>query len=486
MRTKDNRQINTSIKISILCIYFTLGFTSCKKFIEVNAPVTSVNAGNVYKDNNTAASVLTSVYAAISNNFSNSGITEVSLITDLSADNLDLFDLSDTYYTQNYENALSPNYSTGINFWKGIYPNIYICNAAIEGLNASNTLTPLVKQHLLGEAYFLRAFHYFYLVNLFGDVPLVLGTDYSVNNIIPRTSKDLVYQQIIKDLEQSTILLEDNYLGSDVLTTTTERIRPNRSAAYAMIARVQLYLKNFAASEAAANVVIGKSPIYSSNIPLDQVFLKNSQETIWALQPVRLSFNTDEAYVLILPEEGPNNILNRVVASDRLINSFESGDQRKVKWTGSVTAGGITYPYVAKYKALPGDALTEYTVVLRLAEQYLIRAEARAQQGNLTGAIADVDVIRNRAGLPLIQNANPTINQTDLLVAIAKERREELFMEWGHRWFDLKRTGQIDPVMTIVTPLKGGGSWSAYKAIYPVPSSEIKINSVLTQNQGYN
>jgi len=463
-----------------------IGFTGCKKFIEVDAPVTSVNAGNVYHDNSTASAVITSLYANMSNTFGSSGITEVSLITDLSADNLSLFDLSDQYYTQSYQNALTSDYITGINFWKSIYPNIYTCNAAIEGLTSSTTLTPAVKQRLLGEAYFLRAFHYFYLVNLFGDVPLVLKTDYSVSNVTSRTAAGIVYQQILSDLNQSKDLLDDRYLGADVLSTTTERIRPNRAAVYAMIARAQLYLKKYAEAEAATNTVISLTSLYSSNIPLNQVFLRNSQETIWALQPVKATFNTDEAYIFVLPVGGPNNIVNKVVASNQLMNSFEISDQRKVQWTSSVTADGITYPYVSKYKALPGSALTEYTIVLRIAEQYLIRAEARAQQSNLTGAIADVDVIRNRAGLPLIHDTNPGISQADLLTAIAKERREELFTEWGHRWFDLKRTGKIDNVMSTVTPLKGGGAWSSYKALYPVPASEIKINSVLTQNQGYN
>lgn len=481
-----HHKINTINIITTLCITLVFGFSSCKKFIEVDSPVTSVNAGNVYADNSTAASVLTSIYANMSNNFSNSGITEISLMTDLSADNLGLFDLSDQYYTQHYQNAINPDYTTGSNFWKNIYPNIYTCNAAIEGLSASKTLTAAVKQRLLGEAYFLRAFHYFYLVNLFGDVPLVLKTDYIVSNITPRTATATVYQQILADLNQSKDLLDDRYLNADILTNATDRTRPNRAAAYAMIARVHLYLKNYSAAEAAATTVINLTSLYSSNILLNQVFLKNSLETIWALQSVKAGFNTDEANVFILPAGGPNNLVNKIVASDQLMNSFETGDQRKMQWTNTVTAGGVTYPYVAKFKAQVGSPITEYCIVLRIAEQYLIRAEARAQQGTLATAISDVDIIRNRAGLSMIKNTNPNINQIDLLALIAKERREELFTEWGHRWFDLKRTGQIDAVMGLITPLKGGGSWKPSKSLYPIPTSEIKINSVLKQNPDYN
>ena len=118
--------------------------------------------------------------------------------------------------------------------------------------------------------------------------------------------------------------------------------------------------------------------------------------------------------------------------------------------------------------------------MFRLAEQYLIRAEARAQQNNISGAQADLNAIRTRAGL-----ANVTATtQTGLVTAIYHERQIELFTEFGHRWFDLKRTGQLDAVMGIAAPQKGG-TWASYKALIPIPASEISINPHLTQNPGY-
>jgi hypothetical protein len=131
--------------------------------------------------------------------------------------------------------------------------------------------------------------------------------------------------------------------------------------------------------------------------------------------------------------------------------------------------------------------MTEYFMVLRLGEQYLIRAEARAKQGNIGGAQSDLNVIRNRAGLP-----NTTASdEASLITAILKERRVELFCEWGHRWFDLKRLGKIDEVMNIVTPIKSNGTvqWQSYKALYPLPLGDLFINNIqnpyLTQNPGY-
>jgi hypothetical protein len=120
-------------------------------------------------------------------------------------------------------------------------------------------------------------------------------------------------------------------------------------------------------------------------------------------------------------------------------------------------------------------------MVFRLAEQYLIRAEARAQQGNVSGSQSDLNAIRTRAGLP-----NTTANdKASLLTAIQHERQVEMFTEWGHRWFDLKRTGTIDAVMSVIAPAKGGGAWNSNKALLPLPLGDLQADQNLTQNPGY-
>jgi len=120
-------------------------------------------------------------------------------------------------------------------------------------------------------------------------------------------------------------------------------------------------------------------------------------------------------------------------------------------------------------------------MMLRLGEQYLIRAEARAQQGETTQAVADLNVIRNRAGLP---NYSGGTDKASLIAAIFHERQVELFTELGHRFFDLKRAGTINAVMGSVAPQKGG-TWNANKALFPIPISDILNDSNLTQNPGY-
>jgi hypothetical protein len=119
-------------------------------------------------------------------------------------------------------------------------------------------------------------------------------------------------------------------------------------------------------------------------------------------------------------------------------------------------------------------------MVLRLGEIYLIRAEARAEQNNVSGAQADLNAVRTRAGL----GYTTATDQASLLNAIAHERQVELFTEGGNRFFDLKRTGKIDSVMTAYAPLKEG-TWSDYMQIFALPLNDIQQDANLTQNPGY-
>ena len=463
-------------------IYSLFTLTCCKKFLDIDAPTTSTNAENVYEHDNTAIAVLTGLYAQMMNSdFYTGGITSISLLTELSADNLVLFSLNRLEYLSYYQNSLNADYkNTELlgNYFSNLYPRIYTINAAIEGLTKTSSLTPLVKERLLGEAYFLRAFYYFYLTNLYNEVPLVLTTDYTKNTVIARSPTADVYRQMVSDLQQSQSLLKDNYVDASILKNTSERVRPNRSAASALLARVYLFNKNYAAAELAATEVINKTSQYKI-LPLNAVFLRNSTETIWALQPVKTGFNTDEGAIFLMPEGPSGNKL--FYASPSLMASFEDSDKRLTEWTGNATSNGTDYPYIAKYKAdANNNTVTEYNIVLRLAEQFLIRAEARAEQNNINGAQEDLNTIRQRAGLlPITAH-----DRSEIISYIFNERRVELFTEWGHRWLDLKRNSKINQLMQEAELYKGG-DWQSYKALYPIPNTEISLNTRLTQNTGY-
>ena len=214
-------------------ILFLLFFScSCKKLVNVTAPVTSVNQGNVYANDATAIAALTGIYAYIQQTpFPITGNQSLSVFGGLSADELTLFNgVSNPTFIAYYKNALAQT-TSGYEYWAPFYQYVYFSNAAIEGLNGTSSLTPAVKTQLLGEAKFLRAFFYFYLVNLFGDVPLVLTTNWQTSSLLPRTPKGQVYLQIIADLKDAQGLLSDGYVALDAIHGTSERVRPNKWAA---------------------------------------------------------------------------------------------------------------------------------------------------------------------------------------------------------------------------------------------------------------
>ena len=471
-------------------LFLMFAVASCKKQVEVNPPVTSINADNVYGTDATASAVLTGLYTRISqtSDYGNRGIPTMSMTAGLSADELRLYTGANADDIACYTNSLSISNMSTTNHWSKIYPYLFIANSAIEGLANSTTLTPAVKQQLQGEAKFMRAFFYFYLVNFYGDVPLVLGTDYTVNAVLPRTPKAQVYQQIITDLKDAQGLLIDGYVDGTVLKSTSARVRPNKWAATALLARTYLYSGDFVNAETQATLVINNSSLYNLVTDLNKVFLANSREAIWQFQPVLSGWNTEDAKLFIISNAPAGlNAVHPVYLSSYLLNAFETGDARKTNWINSYTDPTGTYNYPYKYKsATNGTPVTEYLMVLRLAEQYLIRAEARAQQNNINEAQNDLNMIRARAGL-----TNTTASdKASLLSAILQERRVEFFSEWGHRWLDLKRTNGIDVVMNVITPQKAANfslsrQWNTNQQLYPIPFIEIQRDINLVQNQGY-
>ena len=166
------------------------------------------------------------------------------------------------------------------------------------------------------------------------------------------------------------------------------------------------------------------------------------------------------------------------------MSSFEFGDNWQTQWISSVIEGSDTFYFPFKYQynqTTANGTAQQYTTVLRLAEQYLIRAEAEVNSSDETDAVSDINVIRNRAGL---MNYSGGTDQNALMTEIIHQRQDELFAEWGHRWFDLIRTGTVNSVMSVVTPQKGG-TWNSTGALYPIPLSEITADPNLTQNPGY-
>ena len=325
-----------------------------------------------------------------------------------------------------------------------------------------------------GSARFVRAFTYFYLVNLYGDVPLILTRNYQENALANNTAKEDIYQQIISDLETASHLLNTTYTDGD-------RTRPNQYAALSILARVHLFLENWEkANEYSSQVLVNNQYELLEN--LDQVFLANSKEAIWQISPIGWgnSFShTRDGNLLI---KTPTSNTPVAFSRDFLETLNSTQDKRGENWIDEIEIQNDTLFYPFKYK-IQFDAsgeITEYSMAVRLAEQYLIRAEANANMNKLQGAIEDINAIRERAGLSLIQASEIALTRNEVLDLIMKERRRELFTEWGHRWLDLKRYN-----LNAIIENKEDSNFNPNSWLFPIPASERMKNPNLSQNPGY-
>ncbi|BAV07366.1 RagB/SusD domain-containing protein [Filimonas lacunae] len=441
--------------------------SACNKYVDTPLPKTELVSELVFTTDKTATAAVVGVYSEMNGfNYQFPNVL-VNFLPAMGADELYYYTTFATFDVFK-NNALLPSSQYVLTMWTQPYYYIYNANACIEGLQAATGLTESLRKQLLGESYFLRAFYHFYLVNLYGDVPLITSTHYETTSLQPRAKTSQVYETIVSDLKQAKELMNDAYPSGN-------RVRPNKAVATAMLARVYLYLHQWQAAETEASEVISNNN-YALLSNLNQVFLGNSKEALWQLQPVNISGgrNTWEGFTAT-PATATSTPLYRLDST--LAAAFEPGDARKANWTGSRTLStGATVYFPYKYKIRTNTAgVTEYSMVMRLAEQYLVRAEARAQQDKLSDARADLDTLRHRA---LLTSLPETLDKDGVLLAVEQERRVELFTEWGHRWLDLKRTQRADAVLGA----RKGTNWQSKDTLYPIPADAIKSNPHLTQN----
>lgn len=453
----------------ILLLATLIPALGCKKYVDTPVPASELVSGLAFTEDKTATAAVTGIYSTMNSfNYFFSNVL-MNYLPAMAADDLYYFTTFANFDVFK-NNSLLPEHQYVETLWSEPYSYIYSANACLEGLKASTKLTPAVKDQLMGEAYFVRAFFHFNLVNLYGHVPYVTSIDYTVSGKQLQDPASVVYDGIIKDLTEAKKLLKNEY-------PNTARTRPNKGAATALLARTYLYIKQWNLAEKEASEIIGNSQ-YELLDDLTKVFLANSKEAIWQLQPVNVGGgrNTWEGFTST-PATPTGTPLFRL--NTTLVNSFEANDLRMANWVGfrDPVAGRIWFPW--KYKVRTSTAgVTEFSMVFRTAEQYLIRAEAYAQQNKLDEARKDLDSIRVRAGLlPLPTN----LDKGALLLAVEKERRVELFCEWGHRWFDLKRTGRANDVLGALKP----GLWEATDTILPIPTVVMSRTKGFDQNDGY-
>ncbi len=453
--------IRTTVVASLAILVIIGSQLSCKRFVDIPLPQDRVSADQVFTTDEKANAAVAGIYGSMINSGASFSSSMVTILEGMASD--ELLRMDGMPEDQEFmENQINPSNGYTSSLWNSIYKHIYYANAAIEGLTASTGVSKAVKEKLIGEAKFLRAFCNFYLVQLYGKAPLITSTDYRVNATLTNASEDEIYQQILTDLQ-------DAVMGLPETTEGAERTRADKWAAMALLARVHFFLADWKSADDESTEVIN-SGLFTPLVTPNEVFGKNSREAIWQLLP-----NENNSVLPELIELFPYGTVPNTYLRKELLNSFEAGDNRRAVWLDSLVYEGDVYYYPIKYKNVSAS-IEEYYTMLRIAEQYLIRAEARLNQQNTTGALEDLNVIRERAGLIPIEE----MTQDQIKTAILQERRIEFFSEWGLRWIDLKRTGLASKVLA---PIKT--SWQDSDTLFPIPANELLSNPNLKQNPGY-
>lgn len=438
--------------IKLLSITFILlFFLSCEEFLD-ESPVDSITDKTAINDLESAESAIAGLYALYPGR-------PIFSLANMSDEQNDV--LGDDEFTLN---AVLPITSVLAGIWTPSWEVIYRANNIIQEIPQVNNLTSDQINQFVAEARSLRALQYLvHLIPFFGDVPWIESTDIEILRKLSRTPKNEVLNNIIIDLSAAEPYLPDEYD-----TETKTRTRITKGAVQAILARTYLYLRDWQQAENKASEVINNS-LYELQTNYNDVFTPNSIESILELWSDEI---TNEGIgQRFFPESLDGAYL--YVPTSKMENAFETGDIRKAAALNTDDDG---LQYIFKYQDVARSGTLQEKKELRLAEMYLIRAEARAQQNKLTEAQEDLNIIRNRAGLPNTLASN----QNELLLAIEQERFVELCFE-GHRWIDLVRTGRVDEVMSEFNP-----NWNPRAKLLPLPQTELDLNPNLRpQNPGY-
>lgn len=380
------------------------------------------------------------------------------LFADLAADNLShpLDATANTYAEVNNNNILPENGSVS-GIWALAYDGINVANNVIVKVPTIADMTEQERNEALAELYFIRALNHFNLLNYFGGVPVKVTPTVGVNGLdVPRNSAEEVYSQIINDL----------LFASEYLPIGGTKIRASKFAAKGLLAKVYLYKKDYPQALTLASEVISDGN-YTLLPNFEEIFANDqSAESIFEISFSELERNRISEYNF------PRSLNGRgeVEPSQGLLDAYETNDER---FEASIAFEGVR-AYAIKYDDL--SLGTDNYIILRLADMYLVRAEAEANLPNpdLTAIRSDINEIRVRANLqPTSESSLP-----QLLRIIEDERRIEFAFE-GQRWFDLVRTDRAIAVLPNVTSIN--------QTLFPIPLDEIQtnINPGMVQNPGY-
>lgn len=435
----------------------------CSKFLDIPAPTTNLVDRSVFADSSTAtAAVLGLYYKAMENGL---GIWDGggTLCAGLQSDELLLTSLAPTIQ-EFYFYGLTPTNSLVTSYWTELYQIVYQANAILDQLGRSTNLSTSLVEKLSGEAYLMRGLALYRLQNWYGDIPMPLTPDFTTTAQLQRTSVTEVLEQVASDWRKAAETLPEQYVSFN-------KTRPNRYAALGLLSRVYLLQGKWAEAEAAVTAIEAANQGYALADAPNLVFSVNSPETIWQLRPVEPNANTSIASLLGQREGVPPF----ATYQPGFIAEMDDADLRKQQWVYAYEEQGTPYWQPMKYQYPNTSMGIEYLIQIRLGELYLNRAEARLQQNKVSEALADINLIHTRAGLPAI------VETDHLMEQLMQERKWELQVEQDFRWTDLKRWGKLSEIAGALKP----NDWKPTATVLPLPQVELNNNPKLTQNPGY-
>ncbi len=350
--------------------------------------------------------------------------------------------------------------------WQTMYGVIRNANFVIFSAPNIENITDAQRLAIIAEARFLRSFVYFDMLRVFGGVPLIEAFIADTENLdfSPRATSQEMYQFIIDDL---------TFAEANMGNTPNAPFRARRFAATALLARVYLQQGNNALAAQKASEVIN-SGVYTLQSAYSDIFrIKGNNEMILELNFTNVSGDQNTLAISSDPATGGQKFYLR----PDFFNTFQaSGNSGDVRFAASVLAASNRLRVVKYFRSATND---DNVPLIRLAEMYMIRAEANARAagaGLLTNTqiIDDINVIRNRAGLSSLLFTDLLTNEA-ALTEILQQRRLEFAFE-GHRYTDMQRFGIIGNLFP---------ANEQFRVIWPIPLQEIEVNNSLVQNEGY-
>lgn len=493
---------NNSIFTLIAGVGIAIGFVSCDDELDLR-PISEETTENAYSTGTQLEAALTGVYESFQSN--DYYVWDKIIYQDVRSDNY--YAGGDNPEIFQFDNVdISTTNSRVFNAWSAIYNAISKANLVLERApEIQEGITDAQRNEYIGQALFLRAYHYYNLVKNWGGVPLILETIKSTDPSevrLPRNSAEEVYAQIITDLNEAAALLPDDY-GNDA---SVNKARATKGAANALLAKVHAQKPNpdYDAVLSHANAVINSPAGYELLDDYDELFdgnNYNNSESIIEIQYLGSDEGTWGPQMHLPPSVSGDTWRKFVTPSKDLVEAFDQeGDEiRKnatilfeaVPWLdefwGNATNSEVPFAY--KWRNASGWASADHDYILRLADIILMKAEALNELGQLDAAAQEVNIIRARVNLPELA-PEETGSTESLRRAILKERRLELAQE-ANRWDDLVRYGLMVEIMNNVDDVDLRDNQpvdynvSETDALLPIPQNEINRNPALEQNPGY-